>query len=141
MKVSQHWNVVQGALFRLAYRRAQRAIAAGFYLEAVALCESLILNRIEVILRHSAGVEYDKFSVGKALNNVESHKVPVFDKALLVETKIWVNGRNYLSHHIAQVDEEMVLTWRARLAMARQSATRGLSLANRWSRESRKHKQ
>jgi hypothetical protein len=134
------WNQVQGALFRLAYKRAQRAIEAGFYLEAVALCESLILNRIEVVLRHSAGVEYDKFSVGKALSNVETHKVPVFDKELLAETKIWVKGRNYLSHHFAQVDTELALSWRGRLAMASDSATRGLSLANRWSKESRKHK-
>lgn len=135
------WNQIQGDLFRLAYKRAKRAIAAGFYLEAVALCESLILNRLEVVLRQSAGVAYDKFSVGKALNGVESHKIPLFDEELFAATKNWVSSRNFLSHHFARVDEDLKLTWRKRLLDARVTAIEGLALANRWSRESRKHKQ
>lgn len=135
------WNRIQGDLFRLAYNRAKRAIAAGFYLEAVALCESLILNRIEVVLRQSAGVVYDRFSVGKALNGVDSHKVPLFDEELFDETTSWVASRNYLSHHFARVEDDSKLTWRKRLFVARETAIQGLALANRWSRESRKHKQ
>ena len=135
------WNQIQGELFRLSYKRAKRAISAGFYLEAVSLSESLILNRIEVVLRHSAGVTFDKFSVGRALNGVESHKIPLFDDSLFEETKNWVWTRNFLSHHFARVEEDLKRTWKKRLIDARVTAIEGLALANRWSRESRKHKQ
>jgi hypothetical protein len=139
--IEKSWNQVQGELFRLSYKRAKRAISSGFYLEAVSLSESLILNRIEVVLRNSAGVSYERFSVGRALNGVESHKIPLFDEGLLQETKIWVQSRNFLSHHFARVEGDLKLTWRARLSESKSTAIQGLFLANRWSRESRKHKQ
>lgn len=123
-----------------AYKRAKRAITAGYYLEAVTLCESLILNRLEVVLASSGGIEYSKFSVGKALNTLESHKIPVFDETLLDDSKDWVGVRNSFSHHFAKVDLPEFPSWRTRIAAAGELARSGLELANRWSKESRKHK-
>ena len=109
----KNWALLQGEMFRLCHARASRAIKSGFYLEAIVLSESLILNRIEAVLSYSAGVSYDRFSVGKALRNVESHEVTVFE-----ETTVW----------------------RSRLGEAKLTAIAGIELANRWSKESRKHK-
>jgi hypothetical protein len=134
------WTSVQGDLFRRSYRRAKRAVAAGYYLEAVSLCESLILNRLEVVLRASGGLEFPKYSVGKALNTFESHKLPAFDPNLIEESKAWSVQRIHLSHHFTRVDLDNFVTWRGRLASAKLTVLTGLELANRWSKESRKHK-
>jgi hypothetical protein len=107
----------------------------------VSLEESLILNRLEVILLHSAGVRYEYFSVGKALKNIQSHNVPAMDESLWADCQAWVKRRNNLSHHFAQVDLEDGLTWRSRISLARETAVEGIALANRCSKESRKHKQ
>ena len=137
---NQAWNSVQGELFRRSYKRAKRAVAAGYYLEAVSLCESLILNRLEVGLRASGGLEYARYSVGKALNTFESHKLPAFDVTLIEDSKAWSVQRNQLSHHFTRVDLDNFVTWRGRLSNAKLTALAGLELANRWSKESRKHK-
>jgi hypothetical protein len=134
------WNSVQGDLFRRSYKRAKRAVEDGYYLEAVSLCESLILNRLEVVLRASVGLEFPKYSVGKALNTFESHKLPAFDANLIEESKAWSVQRNQLSHHFTRVDLDNFVTWRGRLSSAKLTALTGLELANRWSKESRKHK-
>lgn len=134
------WNSVQGDLFRRSYKRAKRAVEAGYYLEAVSLCESLILNRLEVVLRASEGLEFPKYSVGKALNTFESHKLPSFDATLIEDSKAWSAKRNQLSHHFTRVDLDNFVTWRGRLSRAKLTALAGLELANRWSKESRKHK-
>lgn len=138
--MAENWQKIQGEIFRLCYRRAKRAVRSGFYLEGITLSETLILNRIEAVLRDSAGVRFDRFSVGKALRGVESHKIEIVDRSLVSDTWSWVDVRNDLSHHFSRVVVEEGLVWRLRLRKAREAAELGIQLANRWSKESRNHK-
>lgn len=140
MASKSDWAKTQGEIFKKAYKRATRAINSGFYLEAVSLAESLILNRLEVILRSSEGIEYDKFSVGKAINTLISHKAVAFDESLWVDCAAWSRKRNSLSHHFARVELGGDLNWRGRISFAQEVATEGLKIANRCSLEARKHR-
>lgn len=138
---SGSWNKAQGDLFKKSYKRAKRAIKAGFYLEAVSLTESLILNRLEVVLRYSTGQIYDRFSVGKIVTNLKSNKVHAFDETLWDDCAAWAKPRGELTHKFAFVAFDEGLSWIKRIRLARKLAVDGLALANRCSKEALKHKQ
>ena len=135
-----HKGKVKGKLFALTYARAKRAIGAGFYLEAVSLCESMILSRLIVILESNLEGDFSKFSVGKASNNLISHKVNSFDPVLWDDCLAWSTKRNFLSHKMADLGDSVSSDWRGRLALGKETALEGISLANRCSAESRKHR-
>lgn len=133
-------NVERGAIFRSAYKRAQRAIKAGFYLEAIVLCESLLLDRLSVI--HLSNLEMDirRASAGTLANSLRSAKVECFDEGLWQDCLDWTSKRNKHAHHMANISEASPTKWRIRLREARAVAEDGFAIVNRVSIESRKHK-
>jgi hypothetical protein len=86
-------NKERGALFKVAYNRAQRALKAGFYLEAIVLCESLILDRLSII--HSSNLDQDirRASAGTLANSLKSRKVHSFDEDLWDDCLAWTSFR------------------------------------------------
>lgn len=135
-------QMLKGALFAKCFGRAKRAIEDGYYLEAISLSESMIMNRLSVVLNANLEDDFSKFSVGKSANNLISHKVPAFDINLWRDCLEWSKERNKISHKFADLDfiEQQTLDWRAKLNGAKLVAVEGLSLANRCSNEARKHK-
>jgi hypothetical protein len=100
----------------------------------------MILNRLIVILHSNLEGKFSKFSVGKTANTLISHKVNSFDTGLWEDCLAWSKERNFLSHKMADLGDSASSDWRGRLALGKEAALEGISLANRCSAESRKHR-
>ncbi len=133
-------NKERGNLFRSAYKRAQRALKAGFYLEAIVLCESLILDRLTLI--HLSNLEQDvrRASAGTLANSLKSRQVHSFDINLWDDCLAWTSKRNKHAHHLANISGHESTSWKNRIREARQAAEEGFALVNRVSHEARQHR-
>ena len=130
----------KGKLFSLGFARAQRAIKSGFYLEAVSLCDSLMVNRIVAILCFNSDEVRNWYSVGDAIKAIRNAKIPQFDETLMEECANWARKRNRFIHGMAHLPDSGELEWKSRLAQAKITAEAGLRLANRLSEEAKKHR-
>lgn len=133
-------HFAKGKLFTLAYKRAIRASKSGFYLEAVSLTDSLIVDRLKSVIRANLEVDTDRMSVGKAASLLIKHDVHDFDAGLWQDCLSWSRKRNHLSHGMAHLGDGGSLNWRRRLKQGHETALEGIKLVNRLSDESRKHK-
>ena len=133
-------NKERGALFKAAYKRAQRALKAGFYLEAIVLCESLILDRLSLIHVSNLDLDIRRASAGTLANSLKSNRIHSFDANLWDDCLAWTSKRNKHAHHLANISTDETTKWRNRLIEARRAAEAGFALVNRVSVESRKHK-
>jgi hypothetical protein len=133
-------NQSKGAVFRLAYKRAQRAIKSGFYLEAIVLAESLIADRLRVIVKSSLQTPVPRPSTGRYASYLVDGKVHQFDDGLWEACKNWNSKRNDHAHTMGQVSDLEQESWRRRLAESKLVAQEGIKLANRCSVEAKKHR-
>ena len=131
---------VKGYLFSKSLNRAKRAMAEGFYLEAIVLIDSLITDRLIAIARYSSEVSLQVKGVNHGLRNLSTAGVNIFDVGLVEETLIWGKERNAAVHGFSKLGEFEDSGWNQRLSKAKISAEVGLKLARRWLAESKKHK-
>ena len=130
----------KGEIFSRAYRRAQRALKAGFYLEAIVLCDSLLTDRLRLILRSNVEIETKRATTGAIANSLISQKVTSFDENLWEDILNWSRKRNHQTHALGHISGEPLVPWNNRLAEAREVAQAGFALVNRVSREVRHHR-
>ena len=58
----------KGEIFKKAYARAKRALSEGFYIEAIAICDSLITDRLRLIMAANSEFEPARAGTGKIAN-------------------------------------------------------------------------
>ena len=120
-------------LYRRARRRVKQAIKAGFYLEAVALLESMISDRIEsrTAQIHHQTKEKREFgnlsNLAKSLSGKDS-KEPKEAKVIYEKVVFWAKFRNKTLHQMVKIAEKNEQGWEDRLAEAKQTAIDGESL-------------
>lgn len=120
-------------LYRRARRRVKQAIEAGFYLEAVALLESMISDRIESRTAQLHHQKKEKREFGNLSNLAESlsgknSKEPKEAKAIYKKVVAWAKFRNKTLHQMVKIAEKNEQGWEDRLAEAKQTAIDGESL-------------
>lgn len=133
-------NKLKGSLITSALNRAERAISAGFYLEALALCDSLITDRIRVIGAHSTSVPVETRGVNDGLVKLGRADISILDTSLIDETRKWGKQRNAAIHGFSKLSEYEGHSWAYRLKLAKIQAECGLGLAKRWLAEARRHR-
>ena len=133
-------NQLKGTLITKALNRAERAIECGFYLEALALCDSLITDRIRVIGAHSSSILIEVRGVNNGIDNLNHAKVELLDAGLIDETRKWGKSRNAAIHGFSKLTEFDGTTWNSRLKETKMQAQRGLELSKRWLAEARRHR-
>lgn len=133
-------NIDRGKLIARALNRLKRAIASGFYLEALALTDSLISDRIVVIAHYSSGQEIKVRGVKDGLRCLLSLGVVLKDEQLAADTIEWGRVRNAAIHGLSKFEEFSGLSWNRRLRESRVASELGLSLALRWLSEAKWHK-
>ncbi len=133
-------NKLKGTLITRALKRAERAISAGFYLETLALCDSLITDRIRVIGLHSASTPIEIRGVNDGLVKLDRANISILDSSLIDETRNWGKRRNAAIHGFSKLSEFDGITWPERLKLAKIQAELGLGLAKRWLAEAKRHK-
>lgn len=144
-------NTTKYESYAEAWRRMKAAIDAGFYLEAIAIQESIIFDRLRSFVEHVGGIEIkDKtpyltliLHLEAALNkDAKKDRRWNNDKELIERLKKWGDRRNRAVHRIVRskpgtptqpIDEF--------LAEVHETADRGASLArevSEWFREQKK---
>lgn len=113
-------------LFKKAFSRIEKSILRGFHLEAIAIIESLICDRLETsitsITRESTGVK----NLGPLLKRLEEY--PEFPRVLVEEIDLWRSHRNLVMHRMVKITSEEVFDWQSRMKFARTTAIEGFRL-------------
>ncbi|MHB1156630.1 MAG: hypothetical protein ACYC26_07310 [Phycisphaerales bacterium] len=122
-------------LYRCAHERIAEAIKKGFYLEAIALSESIISDRLEArrAWRNEQTPKAREFgTVGRlAANRMGDLKEPPEMKEICKEVQAWAKTRNIALHQIVKVAEGDSTPWEVRYENAKRSAIDGLRLCKR----------
>jgi hypothetical protein len=113
-------------LFLEAFRRIDRAIAKGFHLEAIAIIESLMCDRIESTISIVTAKESYPDTLGSLLPKLR--KLSVFPDELIHELESWRKDRNLVMHQMVKITNSDTTDWRSRMKFARLTALAGKSL-------------
>ena len=131
---------LRGEIFRKAFDRASSAYASGFYLEAVALIESLMADRLESIISVVDGAPATFGTVNQGVADLKRRfaGVPGADEVPLLNALTeWGHDRGRWIHEFAKVSAEGDPAWDERLEEARRVAREGLELLKALANESR----
>lgn len=129
-------------LYRGANRRLKEALAHGFWIEAIALCESMISDRLEARISHLGNHEptarRHKVLGGlvKRLQSIEKKTGYATLHALYDEVRSWNDDRNKAIHHAVKIsDGEEFRSWEQRYGELEATARTGADLVRRLSSE------
>lgn len=125
-KSSPDINRLKSELISSAYKRAKRAINAGFFIEAIAIEESLICDRLEAILSRVSKTEVNISTIGKLIVALKPYGV--LSEDLAAELQTWQKYRSQTIHQIVKVTNSESSDWRSRLRFARSTSVEGLQL-------------
>ena len=112
--------------FKSVITRYNDAMAAGFYLEAITLMESIIGDRLECYLyRNIEGVDCSFSTLGRLIEGLKE-----VDSTSPLVNKItdWKNQRNALLHEMAKIEDNNYITFEDKYSKAQQCAEEGLAL-------------
>jgi len=94
--------------YKLAHEKIDRAIDAGFPLEAIAICESIITDRLLSYANHHGGkLDPSKAILGQAITSIRK-RVPDLAATdplgadLVLQASDWAKSRNHALHAIAK---------------------------------------
>jgi hypothetical protein len=123
-------------LYSEAILRIEDAIRHRYPLEAIALIESLLSDRLEARLAWINGQHSDKrnFSTpGKLVYELcaQTTNESLDAKAIYKEVKAWADGRNESLHQMVKLAEGDENDWEARLKEAQATAEAGVPLFNK----------
>ena len=95
-------------LYRLANERIKEAYQAGFYIECVAICESIICDRLEArlqFLTRKSTKPVQVLSLGQVVREIEKSGLEVEPDLLSVYETVaaWANCRNTVVHQFVKV--------------------------------------
>jgi len=116
---------IRAELYRQGIGRAERAIREGFYIEAIAIQESVIADRLEYLLEFISG-ERRFHTLGRLLSTIRS-QVPSehLDEEVLGAVAVWSDQRNIAIHRMVKYSDFHDLSWRQRLADCSLAAEEG----------------
>jgi hypothetical protein len=127
---------IKKELIRSAHKRVVRSIKGGHHLEAIAILESLMADRLEAGLSRLTSAEQPMLTLGPLIK--EAMKAKVISQELAEEIKAWSKGRNKALHQMVKVPHVDVGDWKARMKYARILAIEGKELNARLAKEIRK---
>ncbi len=123
-------------LIRSAHKRVSSSIKSGHHLEAIAILESLMADRLESGLSRLTSAEQPMLTLGPLIK--DAIKTKVISQELAEEIKVWSKGRNKALHEMVKVLHVDVGDWKARMKHARILAIEGKELNARLAKEIRK---
>ena len=110
-------------LYREAHKRLSRAIKNGFHVEAIALTESIMSDRIESAISTITGQVVEIGTLGKLISAFrELHPI---DEEFRLELRDWNRARGQVIHQMVKLTDEHQATWRERMTFARHTAIQG----------------
>ena len=127
-------------LYAGAYRQIERARARGFYIEAIAICESIIADRLEArraCLNPDDSSKRRFDTLGHLTSILQSEETAGDDiKRLYKELAAWGKRRNEAVHMMLKLGSEYsAKAWDARYKDLRKTMERGIELSRSISRQ------
>lgn len=127
------------------WRAIKHATEQGCWLEVIALCESVIADRLEARIAH-LGRQTDKARKIRTANQSANQLLLEIslsdgDRQLLDQVKAWSKERNAAVHQLAKVIDGTSSSWEERWQVARETAEFGATLARsiaRWTKAGNK---
>lgn len=117
-------------LWAKSKKRMQRAIKSGFWLEAIAIQESMIADRLESAIQIKDS-EVAVNNLNQALKRLKEEFPGVLEPDLEEQVRDWWSGRNSALHGLVKLSEESLNdSWSMRLANARNYAKSGVEIVN-----------
>jgi hypothetical protein len=138
--VAESQNVAKGKLVRRALSLGRVAIDSGFYLEAIALVDSVVSECINRIVFYSSDSSFRGKGINDSLRKMEMNQISLLDSTLIEDTLSWGKHRNRAIHGFTKLNEFDGADWDSRRELVGVQAQEGYKLARRWLREAAKHR-
>ena len=125
-KYSPNMGKSKQNLYRHAYKRIESSISKGSHIEAVALIESIMSDRIESAIGAITHKEVNASTLGllfKQLNQLRPA-----DNKLVESIKSWNKSRGLVIHQMVKLTNNYDSDWSARITFARVTAKDGLEV-------------
>ena len=127
MKVRAKYSIAVGLtkyqLYKRTYARIDRAISSGFHIEAVALLESIICDRLESLLSVLTKDSVNASTIGRLLDKLK--KFNIISADLELELREWNKERGFVIHQFVKITSTTETSWNSRLRYARDTALNG----------------
>lgn len=107
-------------LYSAAYAHIQKAMEFGYFLEAVAICESIIGDRLEarVAQIHQQEADARKLLTLERLTRRLAQD-DVAQRELYCKVKSWAGERNKVLHQMVKLTDDWNVTWDTRVVEAK----------------------
>lgn len=116
-------------LFRLGAGHIAQAIKDGYFIEAIAIIESWIADRLEAHLSYVNREPCEFLTLERAIKRIEKLDTDEELKRLVVEDlNLWKNQRNKAVHELMKIQHGNYSTFRERIAASREPAQSGMEL-------------
>lgn len=126
-------------LIKSAMDQYSKAMKNGYYIEAIALMESAICDRMESTLNYMCQDENFSYStLGKLVDNARGKTY--FSKDLLDSIQDWSKKRNDAIHEMVKLQPENNISFQEHYDTLKSCAEEGLALFNRLKKERSNHK-
>ena len=123
---SKEVNALKSELISNAYKRIERAQALGFHIEAVAIIESLISDRLESAIANRESMPIKVSNLGPALNQLLQSGFLTHD--LAEEISSWGRNRAKVVHEMVKVTVVQDSNWKERMRFAKYVSIEGFRL-------------
>lgn len=113
-------------LYRQAHKRIKNSIAKGSHIEAVALIESIMSDRIESAIGAITNKDISASTLGSLFNKLQELRPA--EKELADSIKSWNKARGLVIHQMVKLTNNYDSDWSARIRFARITAKEGLKV-------------
>lgn len=138
MAYSEEVGHARYELYRGANKQLKQAIEQGFWIEAIAICESLLSDRLESRLSHlgnhseEARRQRTLGALVKIISNTDRKNGNEKLHEIYEEIRVWARKRNKAVHEAVKIsDGQSFETWEARYRRLEEAAVAGIDLFNR----------
>ena len=132
------------ALYRKAHGRIKAAEAQGYYLECIALIESMIADQLESLLAKQHPVVEERLTdfatLGRLCNKNKYTNLPSDLESCLDDVLLWADSRNTALHEMVKLSENNLQTWEDKQSKAKAAIPKGLTLLKQLSSIVRREK-
>ena len=117
------------SLYKEAYARINEVMAKGFFLEAIALEESLIADRLESRISFLTQSDFGFRTLEKLISQVAGKETDgQFKNLVTVDLDPWRVQRNTALHEMAKLADGDTSAWADRMKNAEAAARKGLNV-------------
>jgi hypothetical protein len=114
-------------LYSAAWKRIRRCIDDEYFLESIALIESLMCDRLESRLTFLRGIDFSFKTLGQLIN--EATRIETDAELLNYITSdldAWRSARNKAAHEMVKIETNEAVSWESRLATNKSVALEGM---------------